>query len=375
MHSPNLRSMRASLPLVCGAVLSPLACVPQPARAQDVYVSERLEVLEARVARDSNDPVAYYNVAMGYWSKHQYDRADSALSRALALDPEFAVAHLAVALVQLRNGSHWSRLRRAGDTALVTEIRLREQHYRRAFMIDPFLDLRAVGLMDDYGKAYENLSQLLQLLELRFRKPFDSMPQSLVWLHSLAAARSNHLPEAITDVQLLGRLSRDREQWDSVSSAPLQTSEYLYMLAALLQRGGFRDDAIKLYHQVISTDLGNYEAHVQLARIFEATGDWPHAIAERRAAVDVFPENPSLLLDLGVTEGKAGQFAAAEATLRQAEEAGPRDPRTPYWLGFVEEKLDKRPDAVRAFQTFLQLAPSRLTTMIATARRKVAELQ
>jgi tetratricopeptide (TPR) repeat protein len=367
--------MRVYVRAICGGALFPFLCLQHPARAQDVRVSERLEVLEARVAQDSNDPVAYFDVAMGYWSKHQYDRADSALSQAIALDPEFAVAHLAIALVQLRNSSHWNRLKHAGDTALVAEIRLRERHYRRAFMIDPFLDVRALGLMENYETAYGRLSLVLQLLQNQFRKPYDSMPQSLVWLHSLAAARSNHLPEAITDVQLLGRLSRDREQWDSVSSAPLQTNEYLYMLAALLQRAGFRDDAINLYHQVITTDLGNYEAHAQLARIYEATGDWPRAIAERRAAVDVFPENPCLLLDLGVTEGKAGQFAVAETTLRQAMEAGPRDPRAPYWLGFVEEKLDKKPEAVRAFQTFLQLAPSRLTTMIATARRKLADLQ
>jgi Flp pilus assembly protein TadD len=49
--------------------------------------------------------------------------------------------------------------------------------------------------------------------------------------------------------------------------------------------------------------------------------------------VDANPDDPSLVMDLGVTLGKAGRFADAEEALQRAEEANPRDARILFWLG------------------------------------------
>ncbi len=355
-----------------------LSCASAPRGPMDfeVVVPEKIEVLHARLQQDTNDPVAHYNMAMGYWGEKLYDRADSELRNAVALDPEFALAHLALALVQMPNGEHWQVLRRhGGDTALAAEVRFREQQYTRAFMIDPFLDLRPLGMFrGGYESSYENLTHLLQLLATRFRQPRDSMPVLLLWEHSLAAARSNHLADAVADVQLLARRSRVRDNYDSVSSAPLVTNQYLYMLAALLQRGGDRPDAIRLYQEVLNNDLGNYEAHVQLARIYEQQTDWGEALAERRAAIAANPENHVLEMQLGVTEYRAGAMADAEGTLREARDDAPRDARVYYWLGTVQQARSEAADARTSFGMFLQLVAPRDTAQIAEVRRRLATL-
>ena len=340
-------------------------------------VKEQLSALQARLAADTNDPVAYYNVALGLWSRKQYDRADTALRQAVALDPEFALAHLAIALVQLPNDSRWHRIRRqGGDTAVAQEYRYREREYARAFMIDPFLDVRALGLFTaTYDSEYASLGRVMDYYRDRRAMPRDSMPRILVWLHALAAAHSNHLPDAIADVQALARASRRLDLSGTQSATPLVTNNYLYLLAALLQRTGHLDDATRLYLEVLTADIANYEAHVQLARIYEAGTDWGHALAQRRAAVEVYPENHRLVMDLGVTQFHAGALPDAEESLQQAREAGPRDPRVYYWLGTVQQARNEKPEARRSFETYLRLAPARDSVQAAQVRQTIAALQ
>jgi tetratricopeptide (TPR) repeat protein len=377
-HTLRFRRLRA-LALASGSVA--LLCA-HPARAAAQYVNysihirESMDTLYARFSRDTNDPVAYYNLAMGYWSKKKYDSADVVFRKAAALDPEFALAHLAIALVQLPNKDHWQHLKRtAGDTALQRELRFREREYARAFMIDPFLDARPLGMFPmGYEAAYVVLSRVIAYREAYFAAPLDSMPAPLLWLHTLAAAHTNHVREAIADVQILAKLAGQREQSDSMSPAPLLANQYLFMLAALYQRIAFNTNAIHLYQAVLANDIGNYEAHVQLARIYESEGGWRDALAERRAAIAVFPENPRLLLDLGVTQYHAGALADAEATLRQAQAAGPRDPYVYYWLGVVQRAHADTTDAHQDFTSFLRLAPSRDTAQIAAVRRSLDSL-
>ena len=67
-------------------------------------------------------------------------------------------------------------------------------------------------------------------------------------------------------------------------------------------------------------------AHVQLAGLAEMERDFTTAIVERRRAVDANPDDPSLLTDLGVTLGKAGQMEEAVAMLERAADANPRIP-------------------------------------------------
>jgi len=365
----------ASLAVVCA--MAAARCSGNNSRFAAPHASERLSLLQSRLAGDTNDPVAYYNVALGYWSHREYDRADSNLATAVALDPEFALAHLAKALVQLANDAHWKQLRRSGgDTAVAQEARYREREYARAFMIDPFLDVQRLGLLtESYEKAYEDLNRAMDWMRDRQGRRLDSMPRTLVWLHAIAAVHTNHLDAAIVDVQSLGRVSRHRDLSSDVSPTPLATNNYLYLLAALLQRTGHTEDATWTYIEVATGDIANYEAHVQLARIYEAAQDWTRALEQRRAAVDVYPENQCLVMDLGVTQYRAGMLPEAEATLRDAQAAGPRDPRILYWLGIVQRARNEKSEAQHSWGAYLQLAPRRDSVRAAEVRQSLAALE
>ncbi|MGH7701467.1 MAG: tetratricopeptide repeat protein, partial [Gemmatimonadales bacterium] len=363
-----------------------------PLTAQKVVVTEKMEVLEARARQDSNDAAAHYNVAMGYWSKKRYGDAEQALRTAVGLDPQFADAYLAMGILHNWDDDFWSQRRKAGgDTAVKTARKELEGYYRKAFLIDPLVDVKILGATWKLGGYSRFLRAFEDLVEGRYDQAFDkfdkelqywkgsqtldSLPWGMVWLHGLAAAHSNHPEAAITDLGHLVDRASQAEQSDSTDDTPLEVNEYRYMIAVLKQRGGQAGEAVNIYQQVLTTDIGNYMAHVQLARVYEGVRDFERAVQERRRAVETNPDDSSLLLDLGLTLGKAGRFQEASEALTQASEANPRDSRSYYWLGIANVQLSKKEDARAAFNRFLELAPSRYADQIAAAKQRIAQLQ
>ena len=120
-----------------------------------------------------------------------------------------------------------------------------------------------------------------------------------------------------------------------------------------------------LYKQVVATDAGYYMAYVKMADIYEAERAYPEAIAMRKHAVDANPDDPSLLMDLGVTQGKAGAFQAAVESLEEAIQGNPRDVRAYFWLAIAMQQLGKNSEARAAYQHFVDVAPSRYERQIA----------
>ncbi len=393
------------------ALSAAVACAT-PLAAQSIHVNAKIEDLEARTRTDSADAVAWYNLALGYMSHERWNDADTTLGRALALDPQMALAWLARSVVQDRNDSFWDRLkhRGVGDSAVTIEVKRRVGFERRAYLVDPFVDLTILGgfmRFDDtqhdavaywmgrtyaryldgmrdgvqglvegdanraYGAFELSKAAFLQSVGDRWR---DSMPERLLWLHGMAAARSNHLADAAADFEMLTARTIKAEDKDTMRFSPLRTNEYRYMLAAIYQRAN-DGRAMNLFRDVAANDLGNYMARVQMARLYEARNEWDRAIAQRRAAADIDNDDHSTWFDLGSALARVSDLPAAESALARARELQPRDARVYYRLGLVEQRLNKNADARTDFQTFLALAPSRYAAAIADARQRIATLQ
>jgi Tfp pilus assembly protein PilF len=361
-----------------------------PLGGQSLKVDASLPELQARAIQDSLDPAAHYNLAMAYMGKKQFSQAESSLQTALAIDPRFAEAQLALAVARDRNDEYWRQQK--GDSAQRAATRQTRLLYQRAFLVDPFVDVRLMALLyrvpagmssyldaikafveGRYPEAYRGLG--IQIDDRPKRQPRDSAGESLLWLHALAAVQVMEYGVAEEDIQALIRLASRPSQKDSVNTEPLDANEYRYMLAALKQRNGARAEALQLYQDVLEADVSNYMAHVQMARIQEDAKNWPSAVAERRRAVEVNPEDASLLTDLGVTLGKSGDFAGAAEVLRQASAANPRDVRPLFWLGVAEMQLNNRDAARQAFTRFVAVAPSRQESQVAVAKQRLAALQ
>ena len=370
-----------------GAVLA-----AQPLVAQSLKVTVPVAELEARAQRDSNDAAAHYNLAMGYLSKERFGSAESSLRQAIALDPQFADAYLALAVSRAKDGDFWRAKRKAGRDTVRAVLKQIDQQYTKAFLLDPLVDVRVLGSIAWLRPWGDAASGLKDLFEGKYRSAYqhfssevrhqqkggtlDDVSPVLLWFRSLAAAHSGLPDSAAADLQALVALTERQVAVDSApDDAPLRANEYRYLLAAIWQRQGRTAEAIELYHQVITADIGNYMAHVQLARMYEATRDYPHAVQERMSALDANPEDPSLLFDLGVTLGKAGMLPQAGSRLKLTCEANPRDPRPYYWLGVAQMDQGKSAEARATLTRFLELAPSRYDRQITMAKERLAKLQ
>jgi len=367
--------------VVAGLWVAPLA-------AQKVSIEAKLGDLQAAAIRDSNDAAAHYNLAMGYWSKKRYSDAEQSLRTAVKIDPQFAGAYLALGVVHYWDEAYLKRLSRS-DSALKAFFRETGGYYRKAFMIDPLVDIRILGssyrfygnsrfsrafrdlVEGRYDKAYESLEKEVQYWG--GRGGTDSAPPLVLWLHGLSAAHTDHYDVAIRDLEIL--LARVQPAADSSNEVPLVNNEFRYMLAALRHKAGQVDQAVSLYQQVVEADIGHYMAHVQLARIYEAQRDYPRAVQERQNAINANPDDPTLLVDLGVTLGKAGMMLQAETRFQAAYEANPRDIRPLFWLGLAQFDQGKRDAARASLNRFIAAAPSRYERQVTMARDRLAKLQ
>jgi Tfp pilus assembly protein PilF len=390
--------------LLCTALLG--CALAAPLAAQRIALPLSRQELEARVKADSNDAAAHYNVALAYWNEKRYDDAERELRAATAMDGKFAEAYLALAyLPYARRPKLWdeeydNRIPKEWEKSMEES----DRNYRRAFLIDPLVDIRIQAAVkpgksalwdlfgsDTYDMFYQAFDDMAMgkyeeahgrfvryEREKRLAGPgTGKIPMSFLWFEGLAAAHTQRWDEAIQKfLQVIARSAeaeKKAEEKDLIH-VPLRTNEYRYFLAIVQQGGGHTDEALKLYREVLEHDIGVYMAHVQMASIFEARRDYENAIAERRRAVDAMPDDPSLLMDLGVTLGKAGQLDESSEKLQQAVEAAPRDARPVFWLGLVQLQAGQKAEGKTTLTRFLAMAPSRYEKQIALAKQRLAAL-
>jgi tetratricopeptide (TPR) repeat protein len=201
------------------------------------------------------------------------------------------------------------------------------------------------------------------------------VPNNVFWWHGLAAARVEKWDEASADFERLVDRSLEPTRRDSLVHIPLRTNEFRYILANIKQRAGKMNEAIDLYREAVTNDIGLYMAHVRLADMYETARMWPEAVTSRRNAVNANPEDATLLLDLGKTLVGAGQVEEAVSALRQATTANPRDPRPYLFLGLLLEQQGRKDDAKTALTQYVALAPSRYERQTAVAKQHLAALQ
>lgn len=391
----------SALLLGCAFGLAPLA-------AQKIQLPAGLAELESRAKQDSNDAAAHYNVALAYWNAERWDDVDSALHRAIRLDPDFAAVYMALAALpyarrsQLFDEEYEHRV----PSDWQPKIEESERMYRHAVMIDPLVEIRLGYVMlptqshfplslrvmqgswlgdywegegmyfeGKYQQAYDRFQRVY--LHLNAHAHSERLWNTLLFWHGLAAAHANQHEEAVKDFQaVLGNfLDVENQKKDSsLQVVPLRTNEYRYVLGVMQQRAGHYNEAISLFREAAQNDVGLYAAHVRLADIYDDHAMTSQAVAERRAAMDANPDDANLVLALGKTLARARQWVDAERAMQQAAAQNPRDARIPYFLGIVEQQLNKPADAKAAFTRFLSLAPSRYAPQISDAKQRLAAL-
>ena len=372
---------------------------------QLAFLNRDLNDLRAWAREDTNDAHRQYYLALAHWKRREWKQADSLLRLAIALEPRYPEAYLALASLpyarrgQLRDEETRDKVPEAWRPA-VTEAR---QLYQRAFRTDPMVSLEILGIDApeepqalDYGLqeyqiylryyawavdlAFGRYPSARQRLAKLAEREFDEVkhpnrvPDFIFWYRGLAAAHSYQYELAIADFRVLLDRTLKQQQREEVIPVPLKDNEYRFMLAALHHLAGHTDSAIALYQESLEHDLGLVMAHTYLASIYEEAGRGDDALLERRRAADVSSEDPAALFDLGVSLFNSGRMGEAINHLYRAIGLNPRYAPPYYVLGRIGEALKQPEEAGDKYRQFLARAPLRLTDLRADAQERLGKL-
>ena len=343
-----------------------------------------LAQLQEFARTDSTEATAHYFVGLGWWDAGKLPEADSALRRAITIDPRFADAYLALAYLRLFRWRSDGRVNlRDGNVILQSSERREEAERlgRRAFLINPLVDLpvvsgRGSSFAAMFGGSYAELFDEIEREARRYneRKHPERVPREIRWVRGMVAARLDKHDLAITDFEALLAWAIKADTATTFAGLAFTANQFRYLLAVFNHRAGRLERAKELYRTAAEMDLGLYMAHVQLAGIYTEEGKLDSAVAERRIAALVDPDDSSVHVELAVTLLQAGLAHQAVEPLIRAGELNRHDARVPYLLGVIAA-TGGQVDEARGYLThFLAIAPSRMADQVTDARRRLAEL-
>ena len=140
--------------------------------------------------------------------------------------------------------------------------------------------------------------------------------------------------------------------------------------AAAAADGGHRQDAIRIYQQILEREPQNVEAMGALSHLLEADGRWRDAVPVLNTLVRLQPENSAALYQLGsMTSWQSGQRAQALTFLKRACETSNRNPE---YCGAYGEVLswnsETRPEAIALLRTTVSDHPETVAPRLRLAQ-------
>jgi serine/threonine-protein kinase len=253
------------------------------------------EAIERATRRYTDNAEAYRLYLQGRYHWNQgtidgYQRAIEYFQRAIAADPNYALAYAGLADSNLMLGSYFvealTEARAAAEQALAIDPDLAEAHVARGH-IKLWLDW-------DWPAA-----------DAAFRQGLSLNPQSALAhnQHAKYLATLGRFDEAIAG-------ARRAQGLDPLS--PIVNSD----LGWHLLLAGRQAEAIEQFQRTVEFDAGFVSAHEGLGVAYSLTGRHDEAVAALRRAVDLSENSPVVLGHLGAARARQGNREAAESILR-----------------------------------------------------------
>ena len=145
----------------------------------------------------------------------------------------------------------------------------------------------------------------------------------------------------------------------------------LTRLAALQQRDGAVEDAIRTYDKALAADPLYAPATRQLALLYaQRSTDDPKAYEVATKARQAYPDDPDIAKALGILTYRRGLYPQAAELLKQAAAKSKDDPELLYYLGMAYQQLKQWNECKDTLQRSLDLHLS--PTLATEAQRSLA---
>lgn len=250
-----------------------------------------VQAFQAAMARDPDDPLVAYNLALAELARGERGEALRWLERCVELDPEFRNGHFNLAELLAEEG----RLPEA------------EAHYRRAHEIDPDDAASHVGWAKSLAALGERDRALAELAVVLEREPGNGEALTV---------------RGIVEAQLGREVSAEASFREG---AAVGSAEAEVELGVLLERQGRRAEAEAAYRAAVDAEPQHAEAWERLAALLGRQGRFADAATAFERAVDGEPERADLRFGRAMALVLAGEEPAARTALEEAVAALPGD--------------------------------------------------
>jgi tetratricopeptide (TPR) repeat protein len=182
-----------------------------------------------------------------------------------------------------------------------------------------------------------------------------------------ASAQASTLVKLGTLQRSLGRDAQGTEAFERAVAIDPTSWEAQYNLGVIYLEGGQTRAALQPLQQAL--DLGGERAEVRLALASanDLLGQSEAAVLNANAAIGRLGD-PGLETEARFIAGRAyyrtGDFAAADAELRQVLDARPSDAQAQLWSGLAAYQLNDYGAAVRSFERAVQLNPNSVESRV-----------
>ncbi len=289
-----------------------------------VYDAARAS-LERALDIDPDSPIARFNLAEVMRRQGRFAAAVEQYRRTLALDSNYAKAHLGLGLIN----------RQQGRPAM--------ESFRRALQSDRLLAEAHLGLGRESlerGSAAEAARHFLQAL----RVDPDSAEAHLNL--GLAQARQGLQEEALAAFRQAAAL-------DPASA------EAHYNLGVALARKGRIQEALQFFRQAVRLKPEDAEAQSNLGMAYSQLGRLRDAVAVFRQAVRLRPDSARAYVNLGLTQARLGRTGEAIEALSRSASLAPRNAEIRFHLGLVYLSAGDRAAAEAQVEILQELNPER----------------
>jgi len=284
-------------------------------------------------------PEPYILQSQLYTALKQYERAQSEIEQALAIDPEHDFALVRLAVIQIKRGEH-----EAAQTTLDQALSL-APNSKWAWLWKGYIFAQDRETTAQAREAYA------QAIDIDPRFDLAYYNRAWTWLR---VRPQDH--------------TKAREDFEQALSIKPDYKEALYGLGMVY---GYQDRygiAERYLSQALEIDELFLTAWKWRGIVREEMGEYAAALEDFTQAIDLDPSNASLYTRRGRIYQRMENIDAALSDLRLAADFAPKNPRIWFYLGRLYAQLGQHDNALANLNRALALNPGYSDALLARAR-------
>ena len=329
--------------------------------------SDAVQVYEQAVGRNPRSPGTRRQLANALLQNGQADQARTVLDELIQMRPDDAAGLYLLSEVELELGNLGGAERAArrlietepgglrGAFALAEVFARRRQHQNVIETLEPALEAeqrqdlqpnQVASVLGRIGFAYEQLQDAEGASRI-YEQAVELMPARLAFGARLVQAYINE-----------GRLSDARDALQSVQVHHPNNLTVARLQARVLGEGGDIDGGVDVLQKAIDNHEGEPMAYVALSGFYSEYERLEDAVELLESVQEQFPNDLSILFQLGAVLEQSDRYADAERTFRRILDHDPENAATLNYLGYMlADRGERLEESVGLLERAIEIDP------------------